>query len=49
MRTFTVPFGSALVPTVFRIGIKNFGTTADRFAVTFPTVPAGFGVEVPGM
>ncbi len=39
---FTLPAGGAELPTVFRVGINNEGTTEDKYNLSVTNVPAGF-------
>jgi uncharacterized membrane protein len=39
---FTHDFEGAQLPTMFRVGVKNVGPTADRFRLDMTSVPAGF-------
>lgn len=39
---FTLPVGGALLPTVFRVGIKNSGASTDIFSLNITNVPTGF-------
>ncbi len=42
--TVTVPFNGAQLPTAFRLGILNQGSTPETYALSFANVPAGFAV-----
>lgn len=39
---FTLPVGGSLLPTVFRVGIKNQTNQTQRYRLTVSNVPAGF-------
>lgn len=42
---FTLPFGGTQLPTIFRVGIKNLGSSADTFTLNFTNIPAGFTAQ----
>lgn len=42
---FSVELGGAFLPTVFRVGIKNLGTTTQTFRLSFADLPAGFTAD----